>query len=85
MHACIDGLTYINVTISISGANTEELRPLMNHLSSHGIGAVLDYAAEDDVSEEGGPASRQPPTDTVVARTYSYENEAACDRRLEVR
>ena len=69
----------------VGGADADELRPLLSMLSSHGIGAVLDYAAEDDVHEDGEmPASRQPPTDTVVARTYKYEDEAVCDRRLEV-
>lgn len=29
-----------------------------------------------------GPKSREPPTDTVVARTYSYEDEAQCDHRM---
>lgn len=47
------------------------------------MGAVLDYAAEDDVEAEEGPASRQPPIDTVISRTYKYEDEEACDRRME--
>lgn len=44
---------------------------------------MLDYAAEDDVTEEDGPKSRAGPTSTVIARTYSYEDELVCDRRMD--
>ena len=40
--------------------------------------------AEDDVSSEEGPASRSEPHDTVVARTFDYENEAKCAKHTSV-
>ena len=36
-------------------------------LHSNGIGGILDYAAEDDVGAEEGPASRSQPHDSVIA------------------
>ena len=87
----IFGSTILNTIIEktfykqfVGGADAEQLRPLLTRLASHGVGAVLDYAAEDDKKDEDDtPASRQPPTDTVIARTYAYEDEAVCDQRLE--
>lgn len=56
----------------------------MAALYEAGIGGILDYAAEDDVDAQEGPASRCEPHDTVVARTYDYNTEAACDRHTGV-
>lgn len=67
----------------VAGPDAVGIQPTIRRLKNAGIRAVLDYAAEDDVATEQGPASRLPPVDTVVARTYKYEDEAACDRRLE--
>lgn len=57
-----------------------QLKPSLDLLKQHGIGAILDYAAEDDVKTEDGPASRSEPHDTVVARTFDYDNESKCDQ-----
>ena len=53
----------------------------------------MDYAAENDVEEEtgvqqsralGGISSAEDlRTSTVVARTYRYEDEEACDERMK--
>jgi hypothetical protein len=62
----------------------EDLRPTLDFLAQNGVGAILDYAAEDDVNAEDGPASRSNQHNTVVARTYNYDTEDACDRHLKI-
>lgn len=37
---------------------------------------------QDDVASADGPASRSAPHDQVVARTYAYETERACEAHL---
>jgi proline dehydrogenase len=64
----------------VAGKDALDIRPTLHRLQQAGVGAVLDYAAEDDVEAEEGPASRQQPT--VIGRTYKYEDEQACDRRM---
>jgi len=66
----------------VAGPDASGIQPTLQRLRQSGVGAVLDYAAEDDVQAEEGPKSRQPPLDTVISRTYEYEDEAACDRRM---
>jgi proline dehydrogenase len=56
----------------------------MQQLYRNGVGGILDFAAEDDVDHEDGPASRSEPRDTIVARTYNYDTEAACDSHTRV-
>jgi proline dehydrogenase len=77
----------------VAGSNAETIQPVMKHLERNGIHSVLDYAAEDDVNEETGVAqsralggissAEELRTSTVVVRTYRYEDEEACDRRME--
>lgn len=66
----------------VAGPDAEGIKPTLDRLRLAGVGAVLDYAAEDDVGSSHGSKSRKPPHSSVVARTYSYEDEAACDRRM---
>lgn len=42
-----------------AGEDGESIKPTMSYLHKNGIGGILDYAAENDVDAEGGPASRQ--------------------------
>ncbi|BDA48708.1 Proline dehydrogenase 1, mitochondrial [Coccomyxa sp. Obi] len=67
-----------------AGESQEDIKPRMAALYDAGIGGILDYAAEDDVDAADGPASRCEPHDTVVARTYDYDTEAACDRHTSI-
>ena len=64
----------------LSGETQKALQPSLKLLKTHGIGAILDYAAEDDVQAEDGPASRSELNDSVVARTFDYDNEAKCEQ-----
>lgn len=63
-----------------AGETQKQLQPALKLLKAHGIGAILDYAAEDDVQAEEGPASRSELNDSVVARTFDYDNEAKCEQ-----
>ena len=56
--------------------------PVLKKLHANGIGAILDYAAEED--GDGGAASRSEEHGSVLARTYDYETEAACDHRKDI-
>lgn len=67
-----------------TGEDGDSIQPTVQRLHAHGIGSILDYAAEDDVASPKPTLSRTQPHDTVVARTYAYEDEAACDRHAEV-
>ncbi|KAJ9461372.1 Proline dehydrogenase 1 [Diplonema papillatum] len=79
-----------------AGENIEEIKPVLSKLQSFGIGAILDYAAENDVpheertKDEGGGGiermdsvlvSRQR-ADVYSARIYDYAGEAECDANL---
>ena len=60
------------------GETGEDIKPTLHYLYKNGIGGILDYAAEDDVQSEGGPASREPENEHIIARTFDYESEVGC-------
>lgn len=65
------------------GRSAEELRPVMKRLGSHGVGAILDYAAEADVVDENhtelsGP-NKQNDIDTIIKMS-----EAHCEANTRV-
>lgn len=68
----------------VAGEDGDSIQPTVARLHAHGIGSILDYAAEDDVTTSGPTRSRTQPHDTVVARTYAYEDEEVCDRHTHV-
>ncbi len=55
-----------------AGEDGDNIQPKLQMLHSNGIGGILDYAAEDDVGAEEGPASRSQPHDSVIARYASH-------------
>jgi proline dehydrogenase len=67
-----------------AGEDSDGIRPKLRMLHQNGIGSIMDYAAEDDVSSEAGPASRSDPHGTVIARTFDYGSEAACDGHMNI-
>ena len=56
---------------SYAGEDGDTIQPKLQMLHTNGIGGILDYAAEDDVGAEDGPASRSQPHDSVIARYAS--------------
>ena len=65
----------------VAGKDKEEIQPTLRFLARHGIAAILDYAAEDDLEASGEESATG---DQVVARVYNYEGEELCDRRMDV-
>ena len=61
--------------VRVAGETGEDIKPTLHYLYKNGIGGILDYAAEDDVQSEGGPASREPENEHIIARTFDYESE----------
>lgn len=64
------------------GENFEEIQPVIRELQAAGIGAILDYAAEEDVQcprDLNGV-----PQKLVTARTYDYEDESTCDANADI-
>jgi len=80
-----------------AGEDEAGLAPTVALLRANGIGAILDYAAEGDSPEAGKPAADASAAagggangggangaGGAVARTYTYESEAACDAHVAV-
>lgn len=71
--------------VSVSaGEDQEGIKPKIKMLHKNGIGGILDYAAEDDMDADEGPASRTGPHEKVVARTFDYGSEEVCDGHMRV-
>ena len=80
-----------------AGETIEEVEPVVAHLGDSGVGAILDYAAENDVPQDERMNNTQGPSierldDILVsrqraevhsARIYDYMGEQECDRNLE--
>ncbi|KAI2799457.1 hypothetical protein BLOT_011358 [Blomia tropicalis] len=61
----------------VAGEDAVKIKPVLNHLRSFGVKSILDYSAEEDMTEsEGKPKA--------VARTYFYRNEANCEKNMEI-
>ena len=70
-----------------AGEDEIDIKPKVEYLYNNGIGSILDYAAEADVSADpdGADISAKSVdrTDYLKARVYDYENEALCDARAD--
>ena len=93
----------------VAGEDQEDIKPVISNLEKFGVGSILDYSVEEDMSQEetetlledsGGAAVSDTGDNSVrykphkqfadrrkgvySARTYFYESEQECDRRVEV-
>uniref|UniRef100_A0A7S3L645 Proline dehydrogenase n=1 Tax=Amphora coffeiformis TaxID=265554 RepID=A0A7S3L645_9STRA len=98
-----DGITDSLLKVSLfghfcAGVDLKDIRPAIQTLEKHGIGSILDFAAEDD-----GESQKQPKPNTIEdklqadtlphpetearkrlkVRVYDYTSEAQCDQHLE--
>jgi len=61
-----------------AGESSADIQPTIETLRKHGVGGILDYAAEADTAADHKLNSNQP------ARVYDYKCEVECDRHLDV-
>jgi proline dehydrogenase len=68
-----------------AGETAELIRPTINYLEKNGVGSILDYASENDVSEEEDvPKENIPKAKTQVqCRVYDYKDEQHCDANMK--
>lgn len=66
-----------------AGESIQEITPRMEFLRRHGIGGILDYAAEakDDESET---EKKQQFHGMVTARVPQYQSESICDKNVDI-
>lgn len=68
-----------------AGEDENKIIPVVNELERHGIGSILDYAAEADITDdtieviEGLTEEEK----DISVRTYEYKNEVLCDERAK--
>lgn len=68
-----------------AGEDGASIQPTVQRLRAAGVGAILDYAAEEDVAAEPEAYVRTGERQGVVsARTYDYAGEAECDRNTDI-
>ena len=91
----------------VAGEDQEAIKPVIKNLEKFGVGAILDYSVEEDLSENETKAhmakndgEASDPTDeysrykphiefadrrkgVCSARTYFYEGEEECDKRVK--
>ncbi len=72
-----------------AGEGEQSIQPRIDYLRSHGIGSILDYAAEADI-EEGQEAtvetslSSKKGDEVHSARQYKYSTERQCDENAKI-
>lgn len=66
-----------------AGEDEKEIMPVIYDYERHGIGSILDYAAEADIQEDPIKLIEGLTEDEmqIRVRTYTYKNELLCDER----
>ena len=75
-----------------AGEDEETIRPTIAYLRRHGVGSILDYAAEADVEDAPADATPLAPSFEELtkagaaqpARTYKYIDEQKCDGNMAI-
>lgn len=71
-----------------AGETASEIVPRMETLRGHGVGGILDYAAEAKEGEtpqtEAVPSSEEMVGAPLSSRKYDYRGEAVCDANAEI-
>uniref|UniRef100_A0A663DVX9 Proline dehydrogenase n=1 Tax=Aquila chrysaetos chrysaetos TaxID=223781 RepID=A0A663DVX9_AQUCH len=80
----------------VAGEDQEAIKPLIRRNQAFGVGAVLDYSVEEDLSAEEAERAEQREKQyrahrgfgdrrggVISARTYFYADEAKCDQHME--
>lgn len=65
----------------------QSIQPAVQELHKHGIGSILDYAAESDVHSDQGVAGADSLSErnyATIVRTYEYESEKKCDSHVQI-
>ena len=65
------------------GEREADLKPLLQNLYKRGVGGILDYAAEMDISQGPNVQKEVVYNNESVARIYDYESEEACEANKE--
>jgi proline dehydrogenase len=71
-----------------AGEDSKSIAPRIESMRQVGVGSILDYAAEADVSESAAPAPTSQPTAAertqTTARIYDYTSEEKADANAEI-
>lgn len=70
-----------------AGESVDQIIPRMEHLRKHGIGGILDYAAEakeDEMPKRGSIQEGSTVGAPQSSRKYDYQGEAQCDANAEI-
>lgn len=65
-----------------AGETPSDIQPVVRHLEENGIGSILDYCAEADISE-GDKVDVKPDQIAQQCRVYSYTDEQLCDSHMK--
>ena len=75
----------------VAGEDEADIAPVISRLRDHGVGGILDYAAEAELHDPDEPAQSHQhhalphlPDVNQPSRTYPYEGEAKCEANKRV-